>query len=91
MNTVYEGKAAIHVAVIEGYLPIVRLLIHDFNADINMKVLHVHVWQTHTNAQYGYTMYMWLHCTCACMYKDDVNQGFNNAVHHILFCRMKEN
>ena len=43
----YEGKAAIHMAVVESYLPIVRLLI-EYQADLNVKVsyilyVHVHV------------------------------------------------
>ena len=33
----YGGTAAIHVAVIESYLPIVRLLI-EYKADLNKKV-----------------------------------------------------
>lgn len=33
----YEGKAAIHMAVVESYLPIVRLLI-EYHADLDIKV-----------------------------------------------------
>jgi ankyrin repeat protein len=36
VNTMYEGKAAIHMAVVESYLPIVRLLI-EYQADLNVK------------------------------------------------------
>ena len=37
VNEMYEGKAAIHVAAMEGYLPIVRLLIK-YTADLDIKV-----------------------------------------------------
>ena len=37
VNEMYEGKVAIHVAVMESYLPIVRLLIK-YTADLDLKV-----------------------------------------------------
>ena len=43
----YDGKAAIHMAVIESYLPIVRLLI-EYNANLDIKVGHKYIVYTHT-------------------------------------------
>ena len=38
----YDGKAAIHMAVIESYLPIVRLLI-EYKANLDIKVGHMYI------------------------------------------------
>ena len=40
VDALYEGKGAIHMAALEGYLPILRLLI-SHRANLNKKVTHI--------------------------------------------------
>ena len=72
VNTIYDGKAAIHMAAVENYLPIVRLLIQN-KADLNVKVcvcVCVCVC-TCTCAYYVCThagTFMYSICVCRCTY-----------------------
>ena len=40
VDALYEGKGAIHMAALEGYLPILKLLI-SHRANLNKKVTHI--------------------------------------------------